>query len=196
MLQSESHSDVKPCARGRIFLRVESLRDSGHAGPAAAFWVCASACIASGACASVGDWHCRRALRPRIFRGQDSLRRYDLGFYSHVYSAARRCTAGVRSRRKRGSGVALGRRAPCGWRGADFAWNESERTGCCQCEPGTVQQLDTKFGGGRARGLAVLAGQRASSCNHHCGRCTFGRLRVFALPLIPLRAAVNPEVIG
>jgi hypothetical protein len=196
MLRGEPDSDLKPCAGGRIFFRTEPLCDRGDAWVAAAFRDCASARIASSASASVGDRRCCRAVPHRIFRGQDSLRRHDLGCRSHVYSAAGRGGSRVRSRRGRGSGMALGSGASCRWSGADVARDESKRAGGGQYESGAIQQLDAKFGGGCASGLAVLAGQRSSGCDDDCRRCPFGPLRIFALSPFPVCAARDPEIAG
>src|SRR5213075_3131268 len=96
MIFRESYPDVKPRARRRIFLRIESLRNRGHARASAALRSGSSPRVPSSAWASLGDRYRRRALPRGILRGQDSLPRHGLGLRSHVHSAARRSVACLR----------------------------------------------------------------------------------------------------
>src|SRR5215472_5905530 len=131
------------------------------------------------------------AVSTGIYR--DKGMEHDLGFRSHVHSAA--CSGGTRVRGNgwRGSGMALGRGTPCWRRGAHFARNQSERASRGKYQPGAIQQLGFEFRRRCACSVAVVAGQH-TSCrdNGDCHRVA-GALRVLALSTFPLRSARDAE---
>ena len=193
MVISESPPDVKFGARRRIFFRTESLRDGGHARFTAAFWDCASACIAGRAGASVGDWRCCRAVSYRILCRQDSILRHGLGLHSHIHTAAGSRVSCLHGRWRRRSGVAVGSGSTSRRRRAHLARDKGEYSSRGQFESRAVQQLDAKSGRRCTRGLAVVDVQRAScGYNDYC-RSAAGALHVLDLPPVSICSARGPE---
>src|SRR5258708_15734061 len=189
MVPRGSHRNGWPRAWRRIFFRPQSLRHCRDAGSAPAFRGAPFAARIADSFSSLGVGRRDSPLSHRIFCGQNSLLRRDLGCDPHLHSSAR-CRASCFCRRWRSpTGMALGCRAARRWSRSRFARHKSQRASRRQCQPRAIEQLGIKFWRRRLSRLADLDGNCPSSCHdHHCCR-TSRALSLFALPSFPFCAS-------
>ena len=125
-----------------------------------------------------GHSHCfRDSVRPGIFRGQNSLGRFDLGCRPHGYSTDRWCISGDQSARARQSGFRSNRRSPGRRHELRLAQPESKHSAGGQQFAGTLLkyrgQHRRKRAGRRSRGSPLALSDRRLRVPFPSFRLTF-----------------------